>query len=786
MLKGYRLTVCLIVLYSYVFGGQKFTISGHVYDFETGEPLIGVVVYSEDYLYSTATNLSGFYSVTLEEGLYNLVFSYTGYVTKSVKVYLQNNQKLNLSLNRELEQLDEVLISDTLKKSKESEIIGMSSLNLPINQIQNIKILGESDPLKILQMTPGVQSGGEATPGLFVRGSNAEHNLFILDDATYYNPFHLFGVYSVINADALSNFEIIKGGFPARYGGRLASVVDINMKEGNKKEFEGKATIGLLASKLFVESPIDEKTSFFVSGRGAYGQLLARPLIEDLNDMNLFFYDFNTKFTHQINTKNKLFFGGGYNRDVFGLYNFEESDFKMNVNWQNLASTLRLHTVVNNKLFMNNSFIYSDFKLNNNIWNRVPRYNQTETSDFYDLVYASQIQDYSFKSDFTYYKSQKHTIRFGAVSTMHRFNPSATILKNTFVSDNNQNSNRLVALESAIYIEDEFKFGNKISGNIGVRVSSFLSEGYNALNPEPRALIKYQINKKSALKTSYAKMNQYIHLLTTRNIGFPTDLWVPSKENVPNQSSSQYAFAYVYDFTKINSYISIEGYYKRMDNISSFKEGTTFMQNVFLEDINPNDLKWEDNLTFGVGEAYGMELMFHRKKGKLNGWVSYTLSWSKSKFENLNLGRTFYNRQDRRHQINFVGVYNITKRWKANMSWVFQTGNPITVANGVVSGNSTMELPEISNNVNTNSQPALFYYSGINNFRMPNYHRLDFSISYSFKKQASGSDIELGIYNVYNRENVFFYQITSTYDDTSVDQVTILPFMPFINYTFSF
>lgn len=786
MLKDCCLTIGFLFLCFAVLGGQKFTISGHVNDFETGEPLIGVVVYSEDYLHSTTSNLSGFYSLTLNEGLYHIVFSYTGYASKIVKLDLQNHQKLNLSLKKEFEQLDEVLILDTLKKLKESELIGMSSLKLPINQIQNIKILGESDPLKILQMTPGVQSGGEATPGLFVRGSNAEHNLFILDDATYYNPFHLFGVYSVINADALSNFEIIKGGFPARYGGRLASVVDITMKEGNKKEFGGKATIGLLASKVFVESPIGEKTSFFVSGRVAYGQLLAKPFIEDLNDMNLFFYDFNTKFTHQINSKNKLFFGGGYNRDAFGLNNSKTSNFKMNVNWQNLASTLRLHTVVNNKLFMNNTFIYSDFKLNNNIWNSVPRYDQSEASDFYDLVYASQIQDYSFKSDFTYYKSRRHTIRFGAVSTMHRFNPSARVLKNAYVSDNKQKNNHSVALESAIYIEDEFKFWNKLSGDIGLRVSSFLSDDYQALNPEPRALLKYQINKKSALKTSYAKMNQYIHLLTTRNVGFPSDLWVPSKKNVPNQSSSQYALAYVYDFTKIDSYLSIEGYYKTMNNISSFKEGTTFMQNSFLEEINPNDLQWEDNLTFGSGEAYGMELLFHRKKGKLNGWLSYTLSWAKSKFEDLNLGRTFYNRQDRRHQINFVGVYTISKRWKTNVSWVFQTGNPITVANGVVSGNTAMELPGISNNVNTNSQAALFYYSGINNFRMPNYHRLDFSVSYSFKKQAKKSDIALGIYNVYNRENVFFYHITSTNNDTFVNQVSILPFMPFINYTFSF
>ncbi len=775
-----RAFIIFVILVSFLTEASAYTVSGFVFDRETKEPIIGATVYSITEEKGVFTNVSGFFSLSLDSSNVTLSCEFIGYKDTSAIVNGSENSKLSFLLTKDFIHISAVQIN-TDKKAFDKKEIGV--LNIPIDQLKDIQILGETDPLKIVQLTPGVKSGGEGTPGLFVRGSSSDQNLYLLDDATIYNPFHLFGVYSVVNSDVLKRFKIVKGGFSPEYGGRLASVVDMNMKDGQKNKFGGKGTIGLLMSKITLESPITKKASFFISGRKTYGHLLAKPFVEATKYADFSFYDWYSKVSIQLNENNKLYLSGSYSNDEFKMDDADEDNdpwFKVNINWKNITSSVRWHSVLNNKTFLSTSIIYSRYVLDNNIWDKKPRQGSFTETDFYDLLYSSKIEDVSLKSSLIYYASSKHELKVGLQITKHAFSPSATILKNEFVADTEQNIALDLTDEGGVYFQDKYSINKKVSLNYGAR-ASFFNNDKPIVNLEPRAVLIVKPNAKSKFEASYTIMNQYNHLLATKGVGFATDMWVPSTSALPGQRSIQYSVGYSYWIKKLKTTITIDGYYKEMQNTLAFKEGSTFMQNEEIDNIDAADLDWENNVTQGASEASGIELMIHKKKGRFNGWIGYEYSVSTSQFDEINLGRKFYNRYDHRHNLNLVGIYNLNEKVQFSLIWTYRTGSPITVANSSYVSYSGQPLQN-----GTVSDPVL-YYSGINNYRTPAYHRLDIGMTYTKSYKKIDTKLNIGVYNVYNRKNIYFYFVSQTSNgQTSAQQVSLIPIIPNISYEITF
>jgi hypothetical protein len=751
---------------------KKYTVSGLVLDSASKEPIIGCLVLNSVNFQDASTNSMGFFSLSVDSGACDLIISFFGYKSFEQKFILRSDQYLQILLIPNIQGIDTIKISRKGFK-KESENVQMSTMNIPIKQIQATpSILGESDPLKIAQMLPGVQSAGEATPGLFVRGSASDQNLVLIDDAPVYNPFHLFGIFSVVNSDALKNFEITKGGYSSQYGGRLASVVNMDLKEGNKNKFSGDISLGLASSKALLEIPlVKDKVSLMVSGRASSAQLFAKPFMPKDRYGSYNFYDFNTKLSAELTPKTKLYFSAMYSGDHFDLTD-ERSYAKKyydNVNWNNLGSSLRINHIITNKLFWNASLIYSKYNLTTGI-------KEIIAQDSYNLQYKTNIEDIGLKNDFTYYFNSSNTVKFGAITTHKTFIPDAIVAKNQEVSELERTVKKYSVFESAVYLENEFKLTKKIGGRIGGRINMYNYQNTTYINPEPRISLAYNFIKNWALKSSYTQMHQYMHLLTTRGIGLPTDLWVPATDKVPFKVADQITFGLVKDLPGQKLNIALEGYYKRTLNDLSFKEGTSFMQATNPNVISNSDLSWENNVTSGTSWAYGAELLVQKKSGKLQGWIGYTLSWSLSQYNELNFGKPFYNNYDRRNSFNIVAIYQLTEKIALTASWVYMTGNPVTIANSTF----------------FNSYNAFSYdYSSMNNFRMPAYHRLDAGVNYKMKGKKVSKELEFSIYNVYNRQNPFFYYVLAgtvagTGTSPIVNQVSILPILPSFKYKITF
>ena len=759
---------------------KKYTVTGFVLDTLGGEPLIGAQV--SESLNKAVTNSMGFFSLTLESGAYELIVSMEGYQVLREKIDLTHNIELKIFLHQEVMRMEKIVITKNVYK-KESECVQMGKMEIPIKQIQAIpSILGESDPLKIAQMLPGVQSAGEATAGLFVRGSAADQNLVLIDDAPVYNPFHLFGVFSIINSDALKSFDITKGGFSSEYGGRLSSVVNVNLKEGNKNKFGGNMSVGLATSKVMLEGPLlKDKISIMLSGRTTYAHLLAKPFMPADQFGSYYFYDLNMKVSAQLSSKTKLYLGATYSGDKFNVTDESTyySLYYANVKWSNLVSSIRLNHVISSRFFWNASLLYSKYDLNTDV-------KQKTLSATYYLKYNTNIEDIGLKNDFTYYFNPDNTMKFGLIATQKNFLPDVVVSTDEEISLQRK-IQKYSALESAIYFEDEFKIGKKINVRAGGRLNIYTYKELQYLHPEPRFSFSYNFIKSWAFKSSYTQMHQYMHLLTTKGVGLPTDLWVPATLKVPYKMADQYTAGVVKDFPKQSFSISLEGYYKKTINEISFREGVSFMQTKNINSVNGSELSWENNITTGTSSAYGAELLLHKKACRLQGWISYTLSWSLSQFKELNNGEWFYNRYDRRNNFTTTLIYQLTKKISLSASWVYLTGNPITVANSAFNINA----------LNSNFGPSIpypliaFEYSGVNNFRMPAYHRLDVGINYKTKTNKLLKELEFSIYNVYNRANPYFYYIASAGTpamgiNNVTKQVSVLPIIPSINYKITF
>lgn len=760
----------------------RYTLSGYVSEAGSGELLIGVNIYVPVLKSGTVSNAYGFYSITLPEGKYRIVYSYVGFKADTFDLNLNKSVERNVKLVAN-SLLQVVEITGSAEK-RISQDVHMSTVDIPVQQMKSLPaLLGERDVFKTLQLLPGVQKGNEGSTGIYVRGGGPDQNLIILDDALVYNANHLFGFFSVFNGDALKSIELMKGGFPARFGGRLSSVVEMNMKEGNKEKIAGEAGIGLLSSRLTLEGPIlKNKSSFLVSGRRTYLDVLTRPFMSLEDGVGgYYFYDLNAKVNYDFGSKNKVYLSGYFGRDKFFVkykdnYDGSSDELSSGFFWQNATATARWNHLFNNKLFSNTSLIFSNYNMSVYI-------KEKYDNDFFNLRYLSGIQDFSLKNDYSWYISPEHHIRFGAILTHHRFRPSALTLKSSYIDESFSKVTTINALESGLYAEDEMHLGSRVMFNPGIRFSMFNTASTTYFNPEPRLSFAYVLNEYTSLKASYAMMSQYVHLISNTGIGLPTDLWVPSSAKIKPQRSQQIALGLARDLPKQNLTLTVEGYYKIMNNIIGYLDGASYL--LIDDPYSASESNWEENVTSGKGKSYGVEMMLQRKTGKISGWVAYTLSWTKHQFEEINFGKEFWARYDRRHDISVVGLWNPTDKISVSGTWVYSSGNAIT-------------LP-LATYTSSTHNPYSFggYYGEVtdygerNSFRMRAYHRLDLSVQFHKEIRWGHRTFEIGIYNVYNRKNPYFYFLESEYDSDGnqknvLKQVSVFPIIPSITYTLKF
>jgi hypothetical protein len=597
-----------------------------------------------------------------------------------------------------------------------------------------------------------------------------------------YNAYHLFGFFSLFNGDALKSVELTKGGFPARYGGRLSSVLEMNMKEGSKEKLHGEGGIGIISSRLTLEGPIQKgKSSFILSGRRTYADALVRPFIPE-GDAGYYFYDLTAKVNHDFGRKDKLYLSGYFGQDRFFTRDqLDGGRSKLGFNWGNATGTLRWNHLFNQKLFANTSLIFSNYRF------RIYQDETNRDGDQFALDYRSGIRDVGVKQDWDFFPSPRHSVKFGFSSIFHRFTPSAIVVKDSQVDQFTSEIKAIDVAESGLYAEDTWRPLDRLRLNAGLRLSHYATAGRQYLRPEPRLAVSYTLAEDLSAKASYAHMNQYVHLLSNTGIGLPTDLWVPTTARVAPQQSRQVAAGLAKDFTEKGLQLTLEGYYKKMDNIIGYREGASFL---LIEDgpESAGRVNWEDNVTAGQGWSYGAELLLQKKAGRFSGWVGYTLSWTQLQFDELNFGKKYYARYDRRHDLSLVGIYEISPRITLSGTWVYGTGNALT-----------MPLSQYQANQHQTGTQGRSYYGGTvndygekNSFRMAAYHRLDLGIQFHKKMKRHERTWEFSLYNAYSRQNPFFYYIDSVYNSATgesrslLKQIALFPIIPSFSYNFKF
>ncbi|MDD3686514.1 MAG: TonB-dependent receptor [Bacteroidales bacterium] len=759
-----------------VFAQKKHTISGYVKDKENGETLIGANIYQAETKTGATTNIYGFYSLTLPEGQYKISFSYIGYTEIIMDVNLDADKTLDIELSATANVISEVVISD--KKSNDNITNNEMSLfrldNKAISQIPTF--MGESDLVKAVQLMPGVSIASEGSSSFIVRGGSADQNLILLDEATVYNPSHLLGFFSVFNSDAIKDVKLYKGDIPAANGGRLSSLLDVRMKDGNKKNFDANGGIGLISSRLTIEGPIvKDKASFIVSGRRTYADLFF-PLFEKkdslLSQTTLYFYDLNAKINWDISAKDRIFISSYMGKDVF---RFTGQD----INWGNNTETFRWNHIYNPKLFSNLTLLYSDYKYFLGNDEGTPKF-----------TWKSNLRDYGLRYDFTSYPNSKNTLRFGVTGTFHEFNPGVFNVKmedTTFLFKLNESQ----ALEYAGYFSNDHRIAGNLTLNYGLRFSGFSNIGEATVNRydtayrfvdtvhygkgeiyntytgfEPRFGLTWVINEKSSVKAAYNRTMQYVQLASNSSGGNPLDIWFPASPNVKPQSGHQVNAGYFRNFEKPGLETSVELFYKRMFDQVDFKD----YANLLLND------RMEAELRFGDAQAYGAEFLVRRNTGKLTGWVSYTLSRSERTIIGINNNNTYLSNFDRTHNLSVVASYEITPRLSISANWVYISGVPATLPIGrYYFGNTLIPV-----------------YSDRNEARLPAYHRMDVSITLKNKNRKErrfNSEWNLSVYNVYNRKNPYSYYFETQKDNPQVIKsykMSLLPIVPSITYNFNF
>ena len=752
---------------------QKFTISGYVSDRKTQERLIGATVYDSRSKLGTTTNAYGFYSLTLPKDSITLFASYIGFAAQRKTFVLDENKIINIDLIPDND-LKAVEIIASQEEGIE-ERTRMSTINIPIEQIKKVPaLLGEVDVLKVLQLLPGVKNGGEGSTGLYVRGGGADQNLILLDGAPIYNASHLFGFFSTFNADAIKNVELTKGGFPARYGGRLSSVIDISMKEGNMRRYNVEGSIGLVASRLLIEGPIwKNKTSFILTARRTYIDKILGPLIAASSGGSggMYFYDLNLKVNHKFSDKDRLFLSmyNGLDKLSFSSGNQFTSDISYGgyLKWGNTLGAARWNHVFNNKLFCNTSATFTKYHFGVGQEIKDLRNDTKQSSD-----YLSGINDWAGKINFDFMPGPNHYIKYGADYTYHTFKTGAQQFQNRGFErdlDSIGGNPSIFASEVNAYVEDDWKISRKLKVNIGLHAAGFFVKDNFYKSLQPRFSGRYILPYNWSVKLSYASMMQFVHLLSNSNIGLPTDLWVPATEKIKPQRSYQGAVG-IAKGLKNNTYeISVEGYYKEMKDIIDYLDGANFIG---------QSTNWELKVAQGRGWSYGAEFLLQKKKGKYTGWIGYTLSWTSRQFKEINEGKAYPYKYDRRHDISFVNVYKMSNKMDLAFTWIYGTGNAISLP--------LQSYVALGNQANVGGSDAQ-YYGGKNNYRMPAYHRMDISINKHKKKKWGRVTWSYGVYNVYGRRNPYFlYFSNNQYGRKQLKQVSIFTFIPSISYNFKF
>jgi len=781
---------------------QKYTITGFVDDASNGEKLLGANVYNKETLKGCVTNNYGFYSLTQPAGKIVVTYSFVGYQPVEITLNLHADTTINIELTPTLE-LEEVEIkaSGIKEKLRSSQ---MSTVELPMKSLKTLPVFfGEVDIMKTIQLLPGVQSGNEGTSGLYVRGGGPDENLILLDGVPVYNANHLFGFFSVFNADALNSVTLVKGGFPARYGGRLSSVLDIRMKEGNSKEFHVQGSVGLIAAKITVEGPVvKEKSSFIISARRTYIDVLSYPVQLIANKQmgnsgkfygGYYFYDLNGKINWKHSDRSRFYLSAYMGNDkAYAHSKYESSDYKGNddfkLRWGNITTALRWNYVFSKKLFANFRGSYSKYKF------LMGEQYEDITPDYREKMgfeYFSGIDDLAASADFDFVPTTNHYIRFGVSNIYHTFNPGVNAFSFSNGGGNDDTkvdttfgNNKIYANEIDAYIEDDFSIGSVLKLNLGVHASGFYVKNTFYKSLQPRAALRVAASEKLSLKASYASMAQYIHLLSNTSIGLPTDLWVPVTDTIKPMTSQQVALGGVYNLNDMFE-ISLEGYYKWMNDVISYKPGASYLT---------SDNNWQQMVTIGTGWSYGAEFLIRKDMGRLTGWIGYTLSWSWRKFEEVSPNKFPYH-YDRRHDVSIVATYKLSDKVDFGATWVFGTGAAITLPYDKYL--ALGDYRGFSGGGHGGYEPYLNYIDNVqerNNYRTPNYHRLDLGVNFHKKKKWGERTWSVGLYNAYFRQNYFFIYIDYDYDNYTgtgepkkvLKQVSLFPGIPYVSYSFKF
>ncbi len=769
----------LLFLFSFLTNAsaqKTFTLSGYVKDKSSGEELIGATVMAKGTTKGATTNSYGYFALTLPQGEYSFRVDYLGYKSFETKINLNTDTRMTFKLDPD-NVMNEVEINAESPR-EQLEKTQMSKIELNVQQMKKLPVLfGEVDVLKTLQLLPGVQSGSEGSTGFFVRGGAQDQNLIILDEAPVYNASHLFGFFSVFNSDAIKNVELYKGDFPARYGGRLSSVVDITLKDGNNEKFSGEGGIGLIASRLTLEGPIVKgKSSYIISARRTYVDLFTN-LINEINknkpNYNIipayYFYDVNAKVNYELDSSNKVFLSGYFGRDVFS---FNRGTFGFGFNWGNATGTARWNHVFSPKLFENTTATFTDYE-----------YNISSTSNQLTFNLGSHIQDWAVKTDFDYLASNTHYIQFGASEIYHIFDISRFSLQTSTNSTATTLGNTLFGDELGAYISDDWDMSDRWKLNYGLRWSGFVSDNkfYNA--PEPRLALRYKLTDDVSLKGSYTHMNQYIHLVSNSGSTLPTDIWYPTTSTVPPQKCDQIDAGVTTVILGDKLTLTDEVYYKQYQNLIDYKNGAQLF-------LNP---KIDTSFVYGNGWSYGNEIFLQKQAGRFTGWIAYTLSWSQVQFKgntfetNINNGQVFYAKYDQRNNISVVASYDLTERLSISATFVFQSGSLTSLPTSY----SLIQDPNPTNPfINTSEDTR-------NNVRLPAYNRLDLAIVWKFKPKWGHSDLTLSVYNVYDRLNPYIVYINlpaalpgsanlNIPQGATVQQISLFPIIPSLTYNFKF
>jgi len=816
--------IMLFIALSFFSFSQKYTLSGYVIDEASSEHIIGAYIYDiNNKSVGTSTNTYGFFSLTFKNVTTNqkLGVSFVGYQDLILELNLKRDTLITVSLLSNSE-IDEVIITGTQNKIKTSQ---MSSIDIPLNAVQKLPVLfGEVDVLKTIQLMPGVQSGSEGTSGVYVRGGGPDQNLILLDGVPVYNVNHLFGFFSVFNGYAVKDITLIKGGFPARYGGRLSSVIDIRMKEGNMKKFSGEASSSFIASKFSFEGPIvKDKTSFIISARRTYLDVLAAPVIKIISKANDFgsfwggyyFYDVNAKINHKFSDKDRLYLSVYTGKDKayvkteddFSDYDgsYYKSKSEFDLHWGNLTSSLRWNHIFAPKLFGNTTLTYSKYNFTTELsdvgeYSNYSPNGQSETNKYeYAMSYFSGIEDIALKFDFDYLPSNNHKIKFGASGINHTFKPGVSALRIVEGSediDRTYGSKDILAQELSLYAEDDIKIGNRLKFNIGGRASGLSVQDTFYYSLEPRISARFLITDNWSVKAAYSQMTQYLHFLTNSTIGLPTDLWLPATKRVPPQHSTQYAAGTVFSLP-FDLNVTIEAYHKEMTNLIEYKEGSSFFDDP--EDGSIAGLGWEDKIEIGKGTSYGAEFMLSKNVGNLTGWLAYTWSKTTRQFDNISFGEVFPYRYDRRHDGSVALTYKINDKIDIGATWVYGTGISVTLAqHRYLPINSINRYLENQQEINQGmvyygEGGSVEYYGKRNNYVLPAYHRLDLSINFTKKVKYGTRTWNISIYNAYNRWNAFYVDfnggLMGQYYNPNKRQLvkySLFPIIPSVSYNYKF